>query len=330
MFTWNNPGQQPIEFSERLVSLKDFQYVSFQRESGENGTPHYQGYIEFKKPKRVTQLKKIDRAIHWENRRGTQAEAVAYTQKEDTRLDGPYVSGELTPNRQGERSDLSSCIDTLKSRGYAAMVDEHPETFVKYHRGLDALTAAMKPAIKNVPDNVLLFGPPGTGKTRAFYDVFQDPTNRWVQPITNSTTIWFDGYRGQEAVLFDDFDGKRSHFALSTLLRITDRYELQAPVKGNHIWFNPKYIYFTSNYHPRDWYDWSEREQQYPALVRRFCSVVWFKQVGAEPVIIHRPDLGGEAADWEHFWLGAAGAQLALDKATGTLISRAPADMYNF
>lgn len=330
VFTWNNPSETCEQFSETLSSLNDFQYFSFQREAGENGTPHYQGYLEFTKPKRVSQLKHVNRAIHWETRRGTQEEAIAYTQKTDSRLEGPWTRGEPTPNRQGKRSDLEHAVDTLRTRGYSALVSDHPTTYVKYHKGFDALAAACKPAEKNVPECVLLYGPPGTGKTRTFYDTFQDPSNRWVQPITNTTTIWFDGYRGQEAALFDDFDGKRSHFTLNTLLRITDRYELQAPVKGNHVWFNPKYIYFTTNYHPRDWYDWNEREQQYPGLVRRFTKVIWYKSIDALPIHLNRPDMGGEADHWEHFWRGAAGAQLQLDRLTGTLVSHAPADKYNF
>lgn len=66
---------------------------------------------------------------------------------------------------------------------------------------------------------------------------------------------------------------------------------------------NAEKIYITTNIHPRQWYDWSTREQQYPALIRRFTMVFWWKQSGTESTLIPRPDVDNTDEElWKHFW----------------------------
>lgn len=57
-----------------------------QEEIGENGTPHLQGYIMFKKKTRPKSIFDNNR-IHWEKVRNIKA-CIAYCQKEDTRKEG--------------------------------------------------------------------------------------------------------------------------------------------------------------------------------------------------------------------------------------------------
>lgn len=54
----------------------------FAKEVGESGTPHLQGTIHFKKKVRPVSLG-LNPGIHWEKRKGTWEQAVAYCQKED-------------------------------------------------------------------------------------------------------------------------------------------------------------------------------------------------------------------------------------------------------
>ena len=54
----------------------DVKYLVYQHEIGENGTHHLQGFVRFVKKKRLTQLKKLEKTIHWEQRRGTEEEAI--------------------------------------------------------------------------------------------------------------------------------------------------------------------------------------------------------------------------------------------------------------
>jgi len=119
-------------------------------------------------------------------------------------------------------------------------------------------------------------------------------------------------------VLIDDFSGAASHIRLQNLLRITDRYPMSVPVKGGFVNWAAQRIYITTNIHPRAWYDWSTREEQYTALVRRFTTVVYFgapseaaRATGIElaapaPVVIDEPHTvgpGGLVVP-HRFWAG--------------------------
>ena len=128
LFTINNPTEEddPKEWPT--------QYVTYQLEKGDEGTPHYQGYVEMSSVCRLAAMKKLNPRAHWEPRFGTQDEAIAYCTKEDTRVDGPWEQGEK--KQQGKRSDLEAACATASERGIAAARREHPTEFAKYHKGL--------------------------------------------------------------------------------------------------------------------------------------------------------------------------------------------------
>lgn len=322
-FTYNNPEFEEISLFGNELQSKGATYVFYALEQGDSGTPHYQGYVEFDKLKRLSQLKKIDNNVHWERRKGTQTQAIAYCKKDEGKPGWAFCEyGHLTETHQGARNDLSFGIELLNNGGLRRVATEAPELYVRNHRGLSALSLMLKPP-KPVPTVVLAFGPPGVGKSRRFYEVAPE-SSRWTNPI-DTTGLWFDTYVNDKWACIEDFGGKRSHYTLANLLRLLDRYDVVVPIKGGHVWWVPEYIYITTNYHPRDWYDWSERAQQWRALVRRFDFVQWWKSDPSEPV-----ELDPEHPDWEHFWDGSNLAQLALDKQSGLLISKCPPEYYNF
>jgi len=112
----------------------------------------------------------------------------------------------------------------------------------------------------------ILWGPTGTGKTRSVYD-FHDHDSVYKHDGGD----WFDGYQGQEVVLFDDFSG--SDFKLTYLLKLCDRYPMRVPVKGDFVHFRPKVIYFTSNVDPDEWYKNAISEHR-AAFFRRVSEII--------------------------------------------------------
>lgn len=293
MFTINNPSESDDVFLERTKTWPRLRFVTFQREQGEQGTPHFQGYVEFTGTYRLEALKRLDPKAHWEQRRGSQKQAVEYCNKADTRLSGPYTFGEAATTTQGARNDLTDTCRTLRVEGIKACRAMHPETWVKYHRGLRDIDLASVRQTGEAPAVHLLFGPPGCGKTRSFYDLEGDDGCH----IICSGGFWFDGYEGDSAVLLDDFDGRASRWTLAQTLNCLDRYQVRLPIKGGFVRWRPKRIYVSTNVHPREWFDWSSREQQYPALKRRFTEVRWWKQPDAQPLA-----LTPTHPEWEHFW----------------------------
>lgn len=337
VFTFNNPQCDGDFFLNHFLQhFTDCTYIVFQKE--QITTPHFQGYVEFNKLKRLSQLKRFSDSIHWERRKGSQQEAIDYCSRETYkgedkgRIDGPWSRGSPVETHQGRRTDILAAIQALQDGGLRQVVEEHPEALVRYSRGLQLL-AGLHPPPKDPPEVYLLFGPTGVGKTRRFWD---NEPDGWAAPVTDG--LWFDGYYGQDAALFDDFGGKLTKLGLAQLLRCIDRYRVQLPVKGGFTWFNPKRIYITTNFHPLDWYDWVGRQQQYPALERRFTHVHWWKRDGVL-VTLRRPDPEASVdliddidndAQWRHFWDGVGRAQLELDIATGRLVSNAPKDYFDF
>jgi len=84
-FTFNN-YQNSSNSSKVCDVLREItKKFVFQEETGENGTPHLQGYIELNTKRRITELKKfLGDKVHWEVCRNIE-DSIKYCQKEDTR-----------------------------------------------------------------------------------------------------------------------------------------------------------------------------------------------------------------------------------------------------
>ena len=59
VFTMNNPDKTGDVFLEELKVQFTLKYAIFQLEKGENGTPHFQGYVELKNPCAWTSIGKM-------------------------------------------------------------------------------------------------------------------------------------------------------------------------------------------------------------------------------------------------------------------------------
>lgn len=258
VFTINNPEEE--------LDLEDWMsYLVYQKERGENGTEHYQGYCEVKgNAKSLDWLKKhFSARAHYEPRRGTQAQAIEYCKKEDTRVSGPYEYGE--PKEQGKRTDLMELAELAKTgvRKRHAF-EELPSCYMRHHKAFAHIQTLYKPEPVE-REVILLIGPPGAGKTRYVHDNHED---FWQTPLQKE--MWFDGYDGQEVALIDDFQGQ---MPLTLLLQLLDRYVVQVPIKGGFTWWTPKKIYVTSNYEISEWYDYEKRNEARAALERRFSEI---------------------------------------------------------
>lgn len=106
VFTLNNPTAQEEALLNSLVPNVAV-YVVFQREKGEvQGTEHFQGYIELKAKKTLHAMRSLLERAHLEPRKGTQQQAIDYSKKEDTRIDGPWEFG--TPKAQPQVHSYTS------------------------------------------------------------------------------------------------------------------------------------------------------------------------------------------------------------------------------
>ncbi len=251
-FTWNNPDDFP-EVPEYV------RYMVYQREKGESGTEHFQGYVECRVQVGLRKLKQWLGAAHWEEANGDYADNLAYCTKEEGRLADPVVYGEHV--EQGRRSDLHDAAETLAQGGLLAVALAHPELWIKFHKGFESLHSMRLAPRSGPPDVYWLYGPTETGKSR-FVEEKEGPDLWW----SGETLQWFQGYIGQEAVVFDDFRGDFCKF--HTLLRLLDRYPLQVPTKGGSFKWLAKRIYVTTCLHPGRVYQ-NRSDEDFRQLYRR-------------------------------------------------------------
>lgn len=261
-FTLNNPDD--LQAPRRL----DASFCVWQLERGSNGTPHLQGYAIFTKSVRLSALKKKLPSAHFEPKRGSTDQAIAYCRKESTRVDGPWEYGKRP--KQGKRSDLLAVKATIDSGAdEKAIAEAHFVSYVKYRRNLIEYQRLVTPQ-RNFKSIVTVFyGSTGTHKSTRLQHNFPDAA--WITRPIQSQSCWFDAYSGQRTVIFDEF---YAWLPYDFLLRIMDRTPLTVQTKGGHTTFRPRNIFFTCGTHPSKWYDYNKMPQGYAPVQRRIENIV--------------------------------------------------------
>jgi len=130
-FTLNNPEGE-------LPQWEKVRYVIWQLEKGDNGTPHWQGYVELTQQCRLSALKKWLPTAHFEPRNGTREQARDYCRKEDSRQDGPWERGNWEAGGAGSRNDITAARNAiLAGADKRKVLDEFPEVLAKFPRFVD-------------------------------------------------------------------------------------------------------------------------------------------------------------------------------------------------
>lgn len=265
------------EFTE-WESLPDaVTYLIYQEEiCPETRKRHLQGYVEFDRSYRMQRVKQIlgTYGVHLESRKGSSQDAADYCRKQDSRVeDGIQVElGTRSKTNQGHRSDLDSAARLLLGGGsISELMQEHPSTFVRYHRGFENMYFRVnKQSSKRWRDVriLVLWGDTGTGKTRTAIELAAIHGGGYYK-LGQSDRLWLDGYEGERTLILDDFYGWIQH---GTLLVMLDGHDWRGPTKGGHIWANWDRVVITSNKSPEEWYAFGLT----PALERR---ITWTREM---------------------------------------------------
>ena len=259
-------------------------FLIYQPERGEQGTPHLQGFVSFKNPREFAGVQRLfgPCRVHLERMRGTVGQAIAYCRKEDTR-DGDAGFGVESFGRepdgpgQGSRTDLDVIGKRLREgETIKAIAQDHPGDFIRYHRGFIAYANLFAP-VRNQKSRVHWFyGSTGTGKSHAARE--RAPDAYWK----SAAHTWWDGYDGRSDVVIDDY--RTSFCKFSYLLNLFDEYQFQVEVKGGTINFAAKNIYVTAPQHPRKM--WASRTDEALAqLMRRIEVIELFGEEPEEPAL---------------------------------------------
>lgn len=233
--TLNNPESECLNYDE---SIMDFLICG--TEKGEKGTKHLQGYVQFKKKKKITAVKKIWPRAHLEIAKGKPDQNVAYCSKECHVHDhGTLQAGQGTRNDLNELKlliDAGSTWNTIRESNYSASI--------RYQRALKQDLRDRRIHRSWETTLHIHWGDTGTGKSRFCHESF--PEAYW-----KTRGEWWDGYEGQSIVIIDEFYG---WLPIGDLLRLSDRYPMQVPIKGGFEKFVAKEIHITSNKHYSEWW----------------------------------------------------------------------------
>jgi hypothetical protein len=220
---------------------------------------HFQIYVEAPNALRFSTIKKHVPDAHIEPRKGTQKQAFDYCSKEDTRLEGPYFHGiddsTISQNNGGSRTDLkelaelitngTSVDELLLDPDYSASLSR----CMNWARSLEHVVFTQNMKIYKTQDRQItvhyIWGEPGIGKTYSIKtqdDVFEPSyEGKW------------DGYSGQDSVLFDEFSGQ---IPLYQMNRYLEGYrDTRLPARYHDYFACYHHVFIVSNWPPEHFYE---------------------------------------------------------------------------
>ena len=254
-FTLNNP--EPT--TEAYLASLPYKYLVYGREvAPTTGTPHLQGFISFKQVKTFSAACKVLKGCHVEIAKSIEP-AINYTKK-----DGNFVECGVPPMSQAAKGKCNAdrWLE-VKALAKAGDFDAIPfDVYIRHKTNLEKYHAESRVVeSRSELKNFWFVGPSGCGKSKLAREQYPGAYNK--DPMTR----WWDGYKGQEVVIIDDFD-KYQIAQGGDMKRWADHYPFMAPVKGGYMEIRPKVVVVTSNYHPEE--IWQEDPKTLEPILRRF------------------------------------------------------------
>lgn len=240
------------------------QHIKGQLEHGSNtGYQHWQVNVAFHNKVTMFKVKEIfgsSTHVVLTNSK----KSLEYVWKEDTRVAGTqFELGHLAMKRS-----CPADWDLVRANAEQGKFTEIPsDIYVRYFGNLKRIhvdSLSPDPCEKEV---FVFWGSTGTGKSRRAWE--EATFNAY--PKDPNSKFW-DGYRGQQEVVIDEFRGAIS---ISHMLRWLDRYPTIVEIKGSSCVLRCKKVWITSNLSPDQWYADLDEETRL-ALRRRFTQVTHF------------------------------------------------------
>jgi hypothetical protein len=300
--TINNPEQSDEEFSEYLKSLDDMKYFVFAREKGDgseenqDGTVHLQIYLEFSQGKRFKQMKELFPRAHIEPRNGTKTDARdyvmktgKYADKAHTRIGEIFTFGEFAEERS--RTDLAKITEMLDNGATEAEIRKaYPTQYLLMKSKIrDYIQTLKEEKFKNIRrlglEVTYICGTTGKGKTKYVLDKHGDENVfRMTRYGSGLTEEKFDGYAGEDAIIFEEF---RSHIPISNMLNYLDVYSVNLPARYGDKTACYTKVYIISNWTLEEQYKkvQTEHPETWKAFLRRI-HYIWEYDKYPEPQLL--------------------------------------------
>lgn len=248
-------------------------YLVGQQELGAGGFLHWQFVVRFRRCMRLRAVAGAFPGAHCEPTRSDAA--VAYVQKDETRVPGTAFSLGTKPVQRGSKADW----DAVFAAACAGEWDAVPrDIYIRNHTALHRIHAEGVPPPERRGVSCQVFvGVTGSGKTFKAYQEAKDlPGGLYFKC---GRTKWWDGYKGESNVIIDEFVGG---IDITYLLRWLDWYPSRVECKGGSKNLRALKFWITSNKALELWYP-DASEEQIKALRRR-VQVQEFNEAWVAPV----------------------------------------------
>jgi len=253
--TWNN--YQDVEWEKILTQAVDklnINYLIFGREvAPKTGTPHLQGYVQFEKKKYFTSIIKYLPGCHITPVLGSSQDNVTYCNKSDNNPIEWGILRSIARGRAKQAADWNILLQHAEAGDLDYIRENHPREYLIYFRTFKQI------AVENLKPQAIvrscfwLWGKPRVGKSRYCHA-------KWPGAYWKNANKWWDGYKGESAVVLDDLG--TNHLS-EHLKRWADRYKIIAEVKTSATALAYDTFVVTSNFHP------DELFQELPEVTRQ-------------------------------------------------------------
>ncbi len=292
----NNPLDCGFDHNRICNILMRFfpDYFCIADEIATTGTFHTHIFIYSHSPIQFSTLKGRFPIAHIEKAYGNAKENRDYIQKSgkwanydkaETGVEGSfYEYGELPKERDENSPKMSRLIENVRDgKKNTEIIDDSPE-FAFRIKDIDILRQTLLSEKYTTENRELtvtyIFGASGTGKTSGIYKR-HNATD--ICRITNYRTgkgISFDGYFGQDILVFEEFN---SQIPIEDMLNYLDIYPLYLPARYNDKIACYSTIYITSNIPLNEQYKDVQiyRPETWRAFLRRIHKVIEYRQDGS-------------------------------------------------
>lgn len=299
----NNPTAKEIKAIKKLL-MAECAYGVFQGERGKNGTPHLQGFLQFKDKKRFKTVKNLFKdydlnKVHLEPRRGSVKEADDYARKADSKDDSIhplFFCGKINlKDKQGKRNDMVEVFSMLKSgKDRLEIAEAFPGQYLRYRSNILATKEDLAQNKERQGHRLIIFfGSSGSGKSykaRQWLERDQRDGESYVEVARDLSDY---GDRGcPRLVLIEEFKGT---IPFSDFKAIFDSGNKHPALRQRYrnVTYLAECTIITSNHHPATWYDLNEVEKK--AFYRRISECYEFKGEWGnpdDPVVTHAHGCG--------------------------------------
>lgn len=255
---------------------EDIVWMKGQREIGtETEREHWQFVFNTAKQMTLNQVKThFPPAAHLELTRSNAAED--YCGKEETRVAGSNFEIGRRKMNLARNTDWDAVLQDAKRGKF----DDIPaNVYVRYRTNLRSIYAEnCDPPERTGVEVRVYWGSTGTGKTHRAVE----EAKATGKPLywKSSRNKWWDGYKGQENVLIDEFSG--NSIDIDHLKRWFDNYPCQVEVKGGVTNLHATKFWVTSNVNPDDWFP-TVATAHCNALRRRLTEIVLMDEPYVHP-----------------------------------------------